>query len=418
MMKTTLLSIALILTAVSVIAAPAKVRRTVVMAQGENLTLPTRAPVTTITSPPGTNEGKLQVVRAVFQQYDQSVTLEALKLGEAKLLIEGTDSRIGEVLKVIVTSKDLAARHRNVVGILAGVAGMSSEDVHIAGDRIVVTGEVYSLTDLNRCGAIGSQTAPPPARGRARRRTAPRSPVVCLTRMSSAAPAIFPDRGYIPAVSLDVEEQIVPMSDANTPGGEGESMWSAVVRLGDVPVLMMDSSERSTLIQRVANLAENLSRASSEWRAAAEKNEVYPTVFQARSNGGRYEISMVWRFDQGTRGEPLIQFSPQEVQRASIRAGGASDRLVSWWTALLQDSFRLYYLAQRPSGTLSASTNDPLLPIYESAVRLADGKFERSNSSVAVARGYYALKAATGRDPFQDLLTRPPADFTAEPLGR
>ncbi len=415
-MKTFIVSTILLLTAVSVFAAPAKVRRTVVMAQGEKVTLPTRAPVTTITTPAGTNEGKLQVVRAIFQQYDQSVTLEAVKLGEAKLLIEGTDSRIGEVLKVIVTSKDLAARHRNVVGIMAGVAGMSSEDIHIAGDRIVVTGEVFSLTDLNRCGAIGSQTAPPPARGRARRPA--RSPVVCLTRMSSAAPAIFPDRGYIPAVSLDVEEQIVPMSDANAPGGEGESMWSAVVRLGDVPVLMMDSSERSTLIQRVANLAENLSRASAEWRAAAEKNEVYPTVFQARSSGGKYEISMVWRFDQGTRGEPLIQFSPQEVQRASIRAGGASDRLVSWWTALLQDSFRLYYLAQRPSGTLSASTNDPLLPIYESAVRLADGKFERTNSSVAVARGYYALKAATGRDPFEDLLTRPPADFTAAPLGR
>ncbi|HUF17353.1 MAG TPA: hypothetical protein VMS12_04825 [Thermoanaerobaculia bacterium] len=415
-MKTLILCTLVVFSAVSVIAAPAKVRRTVVMAQGEKLTLPTRSPVTTISSPQGTNQGMQQVVRYVFQQYDQSVLLDAVRIGEAKLLIEGTDSRIGEVLNVIVTNKDMAARHRNVVGTLAGVVGITSEDVHIAGDLIVVTGEVFSLTDLNRCVALAAQTAAPPARGMAR--TPHRSPVACLTRMSSAAPAIFPDRGYIPAISLEVEEQIVPLSDANTPGGEGESMWSAVVRLGDVPVLMMDSSERATLIQRVANLAGNLSRASAEWRAAAEKNEVYPTVFQARSSGGRYEISMVWRFDQGTRGESLIQFTPQEVQRASMRAGGASDRLVAWWTALMQDSFRLYYLAQRPSGTLSSSANDPLLPVYESAVRLADGKFERTNSAVAVARGYYALKTATGRDPFEDLLTRPPADFTGAPIGR
>lgn len=400
---------------VHVIAAPAKARRTVVMAQGDKLTLPTRSPITTITSPAGTNEGRQQVVRYVFEQYDQSVILEALRTGEAKLLIEGTDSRIGEVFNVIVTSKDLAARHRNVAGILAGVVGISSEDVHLAGGRVVVTGEVYSVADLNRCGAIG---APMMAGGRGRNRTPPRSSVACLTRLSSAAPAIFPDRGYIPAVSLEVEEQVVPLSDANTPGGEGTSMWSATVRLGDVPVLTMDSSERSALIDRVAILAEHLSRASAEWRAAAEKGEVYPTVFQARSSGGRYEISMVWRFDQGTRGETLIQFTPQEVQRASVRAGGASERLVAWWTALMQDAFRLYYLAQRPSGTLSASARDPLLPIYESAVRLADGKFERTNSSVAVARGYYAMKAASGRDPFQDLLIRPPADFTGSPIGR
>ncbi len=414
-MKALVLSTLVVFCTASAIAAPAKLRRTVVMAQGESVTLSTRTPITTIGSPLGTNTGQQEVVRYVFQQYDQSVVLQAVRMGEAKLLIEGTDSRIGEVINVIVTNKDVAARHRNVVGTLAGVVGITSEHVHVAGDRIVVTGEVYSLADLNRCAAIGAQQAPAAKRGH---RTPPRSPVVCLTRMSSAAPAIFPDRGYIPAISLEVEEQIVPLSDANTPGGEGESMWSAVVRLGDVPVLMMDSSERATLIQRVANLAENLSRASAEWRAAAEKNEVYPTVFQARSSGGRYEISMVWRFDQGTRGESLIQFTPQEVQRASMRAGGASDRLVAWWTALMQDSFRLYYLAQRPSGTLSSSANDPLLPVYESAVRLADGKFERTNSSVVVARGYYALKTATGRDPFEDLLTRPPADFTGAPIGR
>ncbi|HUF18073.1 MAG TPA: hypothetical protein VMS12_08535, partial [Thermoanaerobaculia bacterium] len=210
-MKTLILSTLVVFSAVSVIAAPAKVRRTVVMAQGEKLTLPTRSPVTTISSPQGTNQGAQQVVRYVFQQYDQSVLLDAIRIGEAKLLIEGTDSRIGEVLNVIVTNKNMAARHRNVVGTLAGVVGITSEDVHIAGDLIVVTGEVFSLTDLNRCGALAAQMAAPPARRMAR--TPHRSPVACLTRMSSAAPAIFPDRGYIPAISLEVEEQIVPLSD-------------------------------------------------------------------------------------------------------------------------------------------------------------------------------------------------------------
>lgn len=417
MMKPLVLSTLTFLIALPLAAQPAKVRKTVVMAVGQTITLPTRAPVTTISTPPNTNEGKQQVVRYIFEQYDQAVTLQALKLGEAKLLIEGADSRIGEVLNVVVTSKELAERHRYAVGSLAGIAGIDEQDVHVAGDRIVVTGEVYSLTDLNRCSALAAADAP--AQMHRGRRPAPaRNRIICLTRLSSAAPAIFPDRGYIPAVSLQVEEQIVPLSGANTPGGEDVSMWSSIVRLGDVPVLMMDSGERATLIRRVADLADNLGRASAEWRAAAEKDQVYPTVFQARSAGGRYEISMVWRFDQGERGEPLIQFTPQEVQRASIRAGGASDRLVAWWTALLQDSFRLYYLAQRPSGTLSASANDPLMPVYENAVRLANGKFERTNSSVAVARGYYALKVSTGRDPFEDLLTRPPADFTGSPIGR
>ena len=419
MMRSLVLSTLTFLIAFPIGAQPAaKVRKTVVMAMGQTITLPTRAPVTTISTPPNTNEGKQQVVRYIFEQYDQAVTLQALKIGEAKLLIEGADSRIGEVLNVVVTTKELAEKHRYAVGSLAGIVGIDEQDIHLAGDRVVVTGEVFSLTDLNRCSALAAADMPAAATRGRRRPAPPKNRVICLTRLSSAAPAIFPDRGYIPAVSLEVEEQIVPLADSTTPGGEGISMWSSVVRLGDVPVLMMDSGERAQLIRRVADLADNLGRASAEWRAAAEKGEVYPTVFQARSAGGRYEISMVWRFDQGTKGEPLIQFAPQEVQRASIRAGGAGDRLVAWWTALLQDSFRLYYLAQRPSGILSASANDPLMPVYEHAVRLADGKFERTNSSVAVARAYYALKASTGRDPFQDLLTRPPADFTGSPIGR
>ncbi|MEO8216740.1 MAG: hypothetical protein ABI718_06635 [Acidobacteriota bacterium] len=415
-MKKLFFSFILTLGALSLLAAPATVRKTVVMAQGESLPFMTEAPIATISTPAGTNEGKEEVVRYLFQQYDRNITLQALKLGEAKLLIENTDSHIGEVVKVVVTNKDLAARYRYVTGSLAGIVGLSPEDVHVAGDRIVVTGKVYSMADLNRCDALASQGAPPPAKGRKAKPVA--NPIICLTRLSSAAPAIFPDRGYIPAVNLQVDEQVPGVADANMPGGEGVSMWSATVRFGDVPVLTMDSSDRAGLIRRVSDLAGSLDKASAEWRAQAEKGSIYPTVFRGRSTGTNYEISMVWKFDQGTKGVPLIQVSPQEVQHASMMAGGAGDRLISWWTAILQDTFRLYYLGQRPSGTLSSSNKDPLMPLYESAVRLTGGKFDRTNSAIAVARGYYALKAVSGQDPFQNLLTSPPTDFSGVQVDR
>ena len=133
------------------------------------------------------------------------------------------------------------------------------------------------------------------------------NPIICLTRLSSAAPAIFPERGYIPAVSLQVDEQVAAVSDANMPGAEGSSMWSATVRFGDVPVLTMDSADRQGLIRKVSELAANLGRASDEWRKQAAAGSIYPTVFRGRSTGTNYEISMVWKFDQGTRGVPLIQ---------------------------------------------------------------------------------------------------------------
>ena len=415
-MKKLLFSLVLTLGSLSLMAAPASIRKTVVMAQGESLPFMTEAPIATISAPAGTNEGKDEVVRYLFQQYDRNITLQALKLGEAKLLIENTDSHIGEVVNVVVTNKDLAARYRYVTGSLAGIVGLSSDDVYVAGDRVVVTGKVYSMDDLNRCNSLASQGIPPPANGKKAKPVA--NPIICLTRLSSAAPAIFPERGYIPAVSLQVDEQVAAVSDANMPGAEGSSMWSATVRFGDVPVLTMDSADRQGLIRKVSELAANLGRASDEWRKQAAAGSIYPTVFRGRSTGTNYEISMVWKFDQGTRGVPLIQISPQEVQHASMMAGGASDRLISWWTAILQDTFRLYYLGQRPSGTLSSSNKDPLLPLYENAVRLTGGKFDPNNSAIAVARGFYAMKATSGQDPFQNLLTSAPTDFSGVQVER
>lgn len=399
-------------------AAQGPLRKRLVMYKGEQLVFTTADSIATVTSPPGTNQAPNEIVRFVFEQYDRNIALQALKVGEVKLLVENTDSQIGEIVHVMVTEKATADRYRYVAGAMTGIQGIGADDIHVAGDQVIVSGNVYSVPDLARCTALETQRlavagpTPKPRRG-----TPPPLPkILCMARLSSGAPAVYPQLGYTPAVNVAINETAAAVSGGPTAGVEGSSQWNATVRLGDIPVLSLNSPDRSQLISRVAQFAKKLDRALAEWKTQAESNRIYPTTFNARLVSGTYEIAMTWKYDQGRYGEPLIQMTPEELQQASLRSGGGSDRLIQWWSGILQDSFRLYFLASRPSRTLSSAGQGPLLPLYSNALRLSGANFEKGNAPVAIARAYFAMKSVATKDPFEQLLTQPPADFQPGPI--
>jgi len=417
-MRTAAAAIAFLILTSTVWGAEGPQRKRIVMYKGEQLVVTTEGSIATVTAPAGTNDGANQIVRYVFDQYGRNIALQALKVGEVKLLVENTDSQIGEIAHVIVTDKPTSDRYRYVVGALTGIQGIASEDIHVAGDQVIVTGNVYSVPDLSRCSVLETQkmAAPAPPPRKPRNAPAPLPKILCMAHLSSGAPAIYPQLGYIPAVSLQINETASAMSGGPTTGMEGSSSWAGIVRLGDIPVLTLTSPDRVQLIARAARFAKKLDRSVVEWKKQAESNRVYPTTFNARLVAGTYEIGMTWKYDQGTRGEALIGLTPEELQQASVRSGGGSDRLIQWWSGILQDAFRLYYLATRPSRTLSSAGQGPLLPLYQNALRLSGSNFERSNAPVALARSYFSIKSATGKDPFENLLTQPPADFQPGPI--
>jgi hypothetical protein len=177
-------------------------------------------------------------------------------------------------------------------------------------------------------------------------------------------------------------------------------------------VFSLAARDRAALLSRVGDFARRLEKALAEWQQEAGQGRIYPTTFQVRNAGGAYELGMTWKYDQGRFGEALIRISPEELQAASMRSGGGSDRLVQWWASLLYDAFRLYFMAMRP-----ARTGDALAALYQSGVRVSPTTFDRSNSAVALARGYFALKASTGKDPFAELLVKPTASFQPPAIG-
>jgi hypothetical protein len=297
------------------------------------------------------------------------------------------------------------------VSSIAGIEGLGAESVHVAGRQVVVAGTVYSVADLNRCIALETQSAAAPSPAapvRRKGRKPPATPaptITCLASLSPAAPAVFPQQGYLPRASLALNE-VVSGQGAVSESAERQSTWVATVKLGQVPVLTLSSPSRAPLVGRVADFSRKLSKAIDEWKVQAVANRIYPTTLQVRSAGGAYSLGMTWKYDQGRFGDSLIQMSPQELQAASMQSGGGSDRLVQWWAALLQDAFRLYFMALRP-----AHTGNALNDLYQNAVKLAPAAFDRASAPVAVARGYFAMRSSSGKDPFEELLVRPPAEF-------
>lgn len=369
------------------------VRQEIVVGVGEDAVYTTRSPLATVNVAGGAS----QIVRAGGDQYGQSVSIRGLKPGEAKLLIETTAARIGEVVNVVVLDKKAAARHRGVLSALGTTTGITARDIFASPSATLVTGTTYAATDQARCLAQESNS---------------KGAVVCAARLSSALPAVLEGAGYTPLPSVSLSEQAEQLTGEVIPGSEGASIWTLQARLGDVPFLTLTSADRSALVARSAQLVSKLRRATAEWKKAADEGRPYPVLVSSRRTPSGYEMAMGWRMDQGTRGETLIAFSFDEVQKAANAAGTNSDRLVDWWAALLQDGFRLYYNASTPLRAGAGGDQNPLMRMYHFALRQQADPFGRANAATRLARSYTAMKWSAGSDPFATLLTTVPNAFS------
>jgi hypothetical protein len=379
------------------------VRNTIVLAAGETVVYTSASQIATLATPAGTNTGAGEVIRYQFDQYDTNIAIRGTKPGEVKLLIEGTTQRITEVVNVVVLEPAVADRYRFAVSSIAGIEGLSPASVHVGGRQVAVVGTVYSVADLNRCIALEGQYV---ETGSKKKKAEPVPPVSCLVDLSPAAPAVFPQQGYVPHVNVRLTELIGDPNAAVVEARERQTPWAAEVRLAQVPVLTLSSANRADLVARVSDFSRRLERAIAEWKKQAAANRIYPATFQVRPAAGAYELGMTWKYEQGRFGEALIRLTPEELQGASMRSGGGAERLVQWWAALLQDAFRLYFMSLRPAHGAA-----PLNDLYQNAVKLAPGAFDRASAPVAAARAHFAMRAASGKDPFEELLVRPPAEF-------
>jgi hypothetical protein len=403
-MKRTLFA-ALLLCATIAQAAP--VRKAIVLAKGQRVDHEAAGSVLTVTTSPLALTDSVARVR--FDQYGQTVTLQAVKPGEVKLMLEYTDGRIGEILNVVVTEQAVADRQRFVASSVAAIEGLSAESVHATASHILIAGEVFSAADLRRCESLESGSAA--AKGKNK------GPViVCGVRLRSSAAALFPSAGYEPTANVEIREAPVAAAAGEIEGLEGDSIWRATLRLGDVPFLEMASNSRPTLVTRAAKAVIALETAVDEWRRNADAGRTYPTTFGLRRAGNSYEMTMQWKFDQGTRGAPLIEVSPDDVIEISSRSGGGVERLLQWWAATLHDAFRMYFMASIPIKTTPPGTETPLLAVYNKALALHGAHLERQEAPIAFAQGYTALRWSTGTDPLGTVLTTVPGAFQPEPI--
>jgi hypothetical protein len=387
-----------VLSAAALRAEPA--RRLVVVPKGDQQILSTGGSIISVSTPPGSPTG---IVHYGFQQYSQTITLDALKPGEVKLLVEYTDSSIGDIIDVIVTERKTFDLWRSTVAQLAGLPGLDEGSILPAGNHIVVTGTLYSAADVSRCLAL--QTASPKAV----------PDVICATRMSSVATVVYPDAGSLPLANIELTQSAPPIASETTHGLEGLAKWTLTVRFGDIPALVISSMNRDDLLFRAAVFAWRVNHAASDWRQHISGAATpYPTTFQGIRAGSKWNIGMIWRFDQGTHGEPLIQLTPSDVADIAGSAGGA-DRAVGWSAAILQDAFRMYEMAQRPTRTISEGSA-PLVKLYEAALGMAPS-LDRTSAPVALARAWYSLQLVAGQDPVASLPSRPPATFNAAAAG-
>jgi hypothetical protein len=402
MMRTIPLVAVALFGAISIHAAP--MRRSVVMGLGETTVVTTKSSIATVTTPPGSPA----VVAWTPEQYGNNISLKALKKGEVKLLVESTESRITEIVNVIVADKKVADRYRFIAGSLAGIEGLQPSDITLGDNAVVVGGTVYSLKDLQRCRAIDTSTAKASAKVPA---------TLCVARLSSAVPAVRQELGYMPAASVSFAETPLPAAAGSTEGAEGNSTWSATIRVGDVPVMELSSANRADLFVRAARLAAKVNLLAAEWSTAAQKGTPYPTTFNYYGTATGYDLTAQWKYTQGTRGESLIRLTPDDLLQATMRSGGGVERMIQWWAALMQDAFRMYYMAALPAK--SSVGTDPLLrKTYQHAVTLTGTQLDRATSATAIARAIAAERWSEGHDPFEGLLTTIPAEFQPAPVAR
>ena len=385
MIRLSALAVALF-AAAGAVAGPLRIH--VVMYPGQQVThTSSGALLTVVVTPPGS-------IGVKFDQYGNTVRLNATKPGEMKVACEYADNRIGEVLLVSVVKKDVFDRFERAGSVLSGVEGAT---VSVAGRDVYVTGKLYSVADMQRCTDLEG------------------SGVVCAAQMASAAPVVHPELGFVPRASLEIIERPNTVPSAFTTGVEGDSDWDAIVRFGDVPVLRVTEANRVGLLGWAIHLVGRLNGISSAVRKSAAEGRTYPVTFHAVSDGTSFRISALWNFDQGSGGEVLARIPARDLQAVSAQSGIAADRLIEWWMALLQDSMRGYILAERPIRSAGAATLSPLAGLYDNALRLRGSQLTADTAAVALARGYFSLQFAAGRDPFADVLTAVPADFAAAP---
>lgn len=374
-------------------AAAVPLRTHVVMATGQQLTHTTSGSLLTVKAVPE------KAVAIHFTQYGNTVTLSATRTGEAKVMCEYADNRIGEVLLVTVVTPAVRQRYESTVSSLGSMEGVGESSISAVRDRVFVTGKLYSASDLERCVAREKESA-----GGVR--------MVCAARLASAAPAIHPELGFVPRASLELDESASSTSNAFTSGVEGPSTWSVVVRFGDVPVFRAAASDREAILGWSLGLVSRLNAIADESRRAAASGHPFPVAFRSAVNGSNVEIRGSWNFSQGSGGEVVAKVPADELRDTSAQSGIAAERLVAWWAALLEDAFRAYVFAERPIRSTGAATGSPLAPLYDNALRLRGSEMAPDSAGVALARGYFALQLESGREPLADVLTSIPADFT------
>lgn len=374
-------------------------RSVVVLGVGEEAIYTTADSIATVAAPPGTNQAPNEIVRVAAQQYGNTIRLRGARKGEVKLLVESTAARITEIVNVTVVDKGIAESYRRAIGALTGVDGISPDTVFASGSGILITGMTYSPGDAVRCASLESV----PAKGK--------YAITCAARPNAASSVVVPGTTYAPAPSATLREDIAKLSGEGVPGSEGVSPWFAELRLGDVPFAVLSGS-RSALVDRCIGINSRLRRAIAEWKRESDRGRIYPTVVKVRRSARGYELAMQWRLDQGTRGETLTEITLDEIQYAAAKSGTSPDRLVEWWAATLQETFRLYFLGLIPQRTAgSADRPTALAAMYRSAIGLDPAPVTRGDAASRLAKGATALRWAAGADPFADYATRVPSDF-------
>lgn len=391
-MKRWMLIGTLVLAALDGNASPARI--SIVLHVGQEIQHSSAAQLLTVSVAPSPQRSP---VSFRYDRYGNSVTVKGASAGSAKLLCEFADNRIGEVLLVTVVPRELYDRYRRVTSAMSGIEGTDARAIVFAGRTVVISGSVYGARDQETCASLESIGG-----------------VVCGARLASASYVVRPETRAVPRASLEVREDAEVLESSTTRGVEGASRWTAIVRLGDVPVFHLASTEGQAVIGSAASLVAGLNRMAEKWRAnTLRTGRAYPATFRVIPTGSGYNVTSLWNFSQGSKHEVLGFLRAADLQIASDAAGVSSDRLVGWWTALLEDAFRFYFSAERPSKSSTTSERSPLFALYEDALRLHGSSLDRENAAIELGRAFFARQLVTDADPLGGVLTRVPTDFSS-----
>jgi hypothetical protein len=360
------------------------ISNTVVLSRGERIAYRTAAPIA-IVSLQGGAKPKSAPFRFEPEQYAQTIGITGLREGEATLLVEDTTEHVGEMVRVVVVPKNLeTAYHQVSEQFAAGTGGIGPPDVLIAPPNVVITGTAFSLAEMGRC--VDAEKSPS---------------VICAARLASVAAVV--GQNSIPQARASVSVERQSSTSPSTP-----TEWRTILRIGDVPVVALQSGNFTSSVARSATAAHTLNRALAGWAKNAESNLTFPATFAVQNIAGRYEFGIQWNQTQGARGENFLDIQSSELLASEV--GADSGRILDWHLAVFTDAFRLYTLARPPLRTAGRSENG-LQRLYSTALKVGNGDLTRTNCAQALARSFVSLQWSGGSDPLATLLTRIPDDF-------